>query len=140
MEWQKRLQRQHQRLRPAKTSRNGVSEGQTRLPKSILRKHCFWSKNPQNWQKAKPLDKIVEKSLRASLRYGTKSTTDLTDSAFDLSGGQQQRLCIARALAVDPEVILMDEPCSALDPAATAKIEQLIRVLATRLYCCYCYS
>jgi len=51
-------------------------------------------------------------------------------SAMDLSGGQQQRLCIARALAVEPEVILMDEPCSALDPIATAKIESLVRVLS----------
>jgi phosphate transport system ATP-binding protein len=49
---------------------------------------------------------------------------------MDLSGGQQQRLCIARALAVEPEVILMDEPCSALDPIATAKIESLIRTLS----------
>jgi phosphate transport system ATP-binding protein len=50
----------------------------------------------------------------------------LDDSALDLSGGQQQRLCIARALATDPEVLLMDEPCSALDPASTARVEDLI--------------
>jgi phosphate transport system ATP-binding protein len=54
----------------------------------------------------------------------------LKDSALKLSGGQQQRLCIARALAVGPEVILMDEPCSALDPVATSKIEALIRELS----------
>jgi phosphate transport system ATP-binding protein len=53
----------------------------------------------------------------------------LNDSALGLSGGQQQRLCIARTLAVEPEVILMDEPCSALDPIATAKIENLIELL-----------
>jgi phosphate transport system ATP-binding protein len=55
---------------------------------------------------------------------------DLNKSGASLSGGQQQRLCIARALAVEPEVLLMDEPCSALDPIATAKIEALIRNLA----------
>jgi len=53
----------------------------------------------------------------------------LESSAYGLSGGQQQRLCIARALAVEPEIVLMDEPCSALDPIATAKVEELIRVL-----------
>ena len=53
-------------------------------------------------------------------------------SGYGLSGGQQQRLCIARALAVDPEIVLMDEPCSALDPIATAKVEELIRQLKTQ--------
>ena len=53
----------------------------------------------------------------------------LNDSAFGLSGGQQQRLCIARAIAIEPTVLLMDEPCSALDPVATAKIEELITTL-----------
>ncbi len=71
------------------------------------------------------LDSIVERSLRrAGLWNEVKDR--LTDSGTALSGGQQQRLCIARAIAVDPEVILMDEPCSALDPIATAKIEELI--------------
>ncbi|WP_151975710.1 phosphate ABC transporter ATP-binding protein PstB [Erythrobacter sp. EC-HK427] len=71
------------------------------------------------------LDAIVEKSLRrAGLWEEVKDR--LQDSGTALSGGQQQRLCIARAIAVDPEVILMDEPCSALDPIATAKIEELI--------------
>jgi phosphate transport system ATP-binding protein len=71
------------------------------------------------------LDEIVEKSLRcAALWDEVKDRLD--KSATELSGGQQQRLCIARAIAVEPEVILMDEPCSALDPIATSKIEDLI--------------
>lgn len=74
------------------------------------------------------LDAIVERSLkRAGLWDEVKDR--LTDSGTALSGGQQQRLCIARAIAVDPEVILMDEPCSALDPIATARIEELIHEL-----------
>jgi phosphate transport system ATP-binding protein len=60
--------------------------------------------------------------------------------AISLSGGQQQRLCIARALAVQPEVLLMDEPASALDPLATAKIEELILQVEKRLHDCYCHS
>lgn len=74
------------------------------------------------------LDTIVERSLcHAALWDEVKER--LNDSALGLSGGQQQRLCIARTLAVEPEVILMDEPCSALDPIATAKIENLIDLL-----------
>ncbi len=77
------------------------------------------------------LDQVVEKSLRrAGLWEEVKDR--LTESGTALSGGQQQRLCIARAIAVDPEVILMDEPCSALDPIATAKIEELIHELRGR--------
>jgi len=77
------------------------------------------------------MDQIVEKSLRrAGLWEEVKDR--LTDSGTALSGGQQQRLCIARAIAVEPEVILMDEPCSALDPIATAKIEELIHELRGR--------
>jgi phosphate transport system ATP-binding protein len=77
------------------------------------------------------MDQIVEKSLkRAGLWEEVKDR--LQDSGTALSGGQQQRLCIARAIAVDPEVILMDEPCSALDPIATAKIEELIHELRGR--------
>ena len=77
------------------------------------------------------LDALVEQSLlRAGLWDEVKDR--LSDSGTALSGGQQQRLCIARAIAVDPEVILMDEPCSALDPIATAKIEELIHELRGR--------
>ena len=77
------------------------------------------------------LDEIVEKSLkRAGLWDEVKDR--LEESGTALSGGQQQRLCIARAIAVDPEVILMDEPCSALDPIATARIEELIHELRGR--------
>ncbi len=71
------------------------------------------------------LDNIVETSLQRAGLWGEVKDR-LQDSGTALSGGQQQRLCIARAIAVDPEVILMDEPCSALDPIATAKIEELI--------------
>lgn len=76
----------------------------------------------------KELDRIVEKSLRDAALW-EEVRDRLNNSARGLSGGQQQRLCIARTLAVDPEVILMDEPCSALDPIATAKIENLIEKL-----------
>ncbi|KYK21086.1 phosphate ABC transporter ATP-binding protein [Thermoplasmatales archaeon SG8-52-4] len=76
----------------------------------------------------KKLEKIVEKSLKDAVLYDEVGDR-LGDSAMGLSGGQQQRLCIARALAIEPEVILMDEPCSALDPIATAKIEDLINEL-----------
>ena len=75
------------------------------------------------------LDRIVEENLRKAALWDEVSHR-LNASAMDLSGGQQQRLCISRALAVEPEVILMDEPCSALDPIATAKIESLIRALS----------
>jgi phosphate transport system ATP-binding protein len=67
----------------------------------------------------------VEKSLRRAALW-EEVQDKLHQSAYSLSGGQQQRLCIARALAVDPEVLLLDEPCSALDPIATSKIEELL--------------
>ena len=81
----------------------------------------------------KTLDGIVEQSLRKAALWDEVKDR-LADSAMGLSGGQQQRLCIARTLAVNPEVILMDEPCSALDPIATAKIEALIESLKQQ-YC-----
>jgi phosphate transport system ATP-binding protein len=76
------------------------------------------------------LNEVVEKSLRVAHLWD-EVKAELGKSGASLSGGQQQRLCIARALAIEPEVILMDEPTSALDPTAAAKIEQLIRVLIT---------
>jgi len=101
------------------------------FPKSIFenvaygpRIHGFASSKGELWE-------IVKKSLRqAGLWEEVKD--DLDQAGTSLSGGQQQRLCIARTLAVNPEVILMDEPCSALDPIATAKIEQLIDELRER--------
>ena len=74
------------------------------------------------------MNQIVERSLKSAALY-EEVKDRLHDSAMALSGGQQQRLCIARAIAMEPEVILMDEPTSALDPIATAKIEELIEQL-----------
>src|SRR5699024_10046134 len=74
------------------------------------------------------LDEIVERSLRDAYLWDEVKDR-LNDHAFRLSGGQQQRLCIARTLAIEPEVILMDEPTSALDPKSTLKVEQLIASL-----------
>ena len=76
----------------------------------------------------KVIDSVIEKSLQEAALWD-EVKDDLHKSGASLSGGQQQRLCIARALAVNPEVLLMDEPCSALDPIATAKIEELIHEL-----------
>ena len=78
--------------------------------------------------RGKALDALVEKSLRGAALW-EEVKDRLKDHAFSLSGGQQQRLCIARALSIEPEIILMDEPCSALDPIATTKIETLMRQL-----------
>jgi len=101
------------------------------FPKSIY-ENVAYGPRIHGLSSSKPeLDGIVEKSLkRAGLWDEVKDR--LEESGTALSGGQQQRLCIARAIAVDPEVILMDEPCSALDPIATAKIEELIHELRGR--------
>jgi phosphate transport system ATP-binding protein len=97
------------------------------FPKSIF-ENVAYGPRVHGVHDKRELDKIVEKSLRdAALWEEVRDRLD--DSALGLSGGQQQRLCIARTLAVEPEVILMDEPCSALDPIATAKIEKLIDTL-----------
>ena len=97
------------------------------FPKSIWENIAYGPK-VQGQRNRKKLDKIVEQSLKdAALWEEVKDRRN--QSAMGLSGGQQQRLCIARSLAIKPEVILMDEPCSALDPIATAKIEDLIRKL-----------
>ncbi len=95
------------------------------FPKSIYENIAYAPKIHGLVKNKKSLDKIVENSLvKAGLFDEVKD--NLHSSALDLSGGQQQRLCIARTIAIDPEIILMDEPCSALDPIATAKIEKLI--------------
>jgi phosphate transport system ATP-binding protein len=77
------------------------------------------------------LDEIVERSLRGAALWD-EVKDKLRKSALDLSGGQQQRLCIARALAVEPEVLLMDEPCSALDPISTFRVEELMTELSSK--------
>ena len=101
------------------------------FPKSIYENVAYGPRIHGLASGKEELDAIVEKSLRrAGLWDEVKDR--LTESGTALSGGQQQRLCIARAIAVDPEVILMDEPCSALDPIATAKIEELIHELRGR--------
>jgi phosphate transport system ATP-binding protein len=92
------------------------------FPKSIYDNVAF---GPRLSGKRKGLDEVVEKAL-VSAALWDEVKDKLNKSGFDLSGGQQQRLCIARAIAVEPDVILMDEPCSALDPIATARIEDLM--------------
>jgi phosphate transport system ATP-binding protein len=77
------------------------------------------------------LDEIVERSLKGAALWD-EAKDRLNDNALGLSGGQHQRLCIARTIAVEPEVVLMDEPCSALDPMATTKVEELIHELKQR--------
>jgi len=97
------------------------------FPKSVYDNVAFGPRS--NGVRAKEdLDAVVEKSLRAAALWDEVKDR-LRTSALRLSGGQQQRLCIARTIAVGPEVVLMDEPCSALDPIATARIEELMREL-----------
>jgi len=97
------------------------------FPKSIY-ENVIYGLRIVGVNKRSTLDEVVEKSLRRAALWD-EVKDNLHKSAAEMSGGQQQRLCIARALAVEPEVILMDEPCSALDPISTAKIEELIHEL-----------
>ncbi|MDF3129758.1 phosphate ABC transporter ATP-binding protein PstB [Kiritimatiellaeota bacterium B1221] len=99
------------------------------FPKSIYENITYGLKI-RGIHKKSYLDEVVERSLRGAALWDEVKDR-LHDSALGMSGGQQQRLCIARAIAVEPEIILMDEPCSALDPIATAQIEELIDELKT---------
>ena len=100
------------------------------FPKSVYENVAYGARIA-GVKKKSVLDGIVEKNLRRAALWDEVSDR-LDDSAMGLSGGQQQRLCIARAVAVEPDVLLMDEPCSALDPVATAKIEDLVTELKKR--------
>jgi phosphate transport system ATP-binding protein len=97
------------------------------FPKSIYDNVAFGPK-VNGTRKKSDLDEIVERSLRGAALWDEVKDR-LKSSALGLSGGQQQRLCIARTIAVEPEVVLMDEPCSALDPIATARVEELMQEL-----------
>ena len=125
---------------------NGVDIYDPRVDATVLRKRVgmvFQKSNPfpksvyenvvyglriQGVSKKSVLDDAVEKCLKGAALWEEVSDR-LDTSGLSLSGGQQQRLCIARALAVEPDILLMDEPCSALDPVATAKVEELIHSL-----------
>jgi phosphate transport system ATP-binding protein len=100
------------------------------FPKSIY-ENITYGLRIQGVKTKSRLDEVVEKSLRGAALWDEVKDR-LHESGLGLSGGQQQRLCIARAIAVEPEIILMDEPCSALDPIATAKVEELIHELKER--------
>ena len=95
------------------------------FPKSIYENIAYGPRLAGLAKKGAEMDEVVERSLRSAALWDEVKDR-LKASAFGLSGGQQQRLCIARALAVGPEVLLMDEPCSALDPIATGRIEDLM--------------
>jgi phosphate transport system ATP-binding protein len=97
------------------------------FPKSIY-ENIVYSLRVAGRSKKSELDEVVERSLRGAALW-EEVKDRLSESAFGLSGGQMQRLCIARAIANRPEILLMDEPCSALDPIATGKIEELIHQL-----------
>jgi len=101
------------------------------FPMSIYENIAYGPRRVMGLRRRDELDEVVERSLRQAYLW-EEVKDDLKKSALAISGGQQQRLCIARTLAVDPEIILMDEPCSALDPIATQRIEDLMLELRER--------
>jgi phosphate transport system ATP-binding protein len=118
-----------QRVNPVEVRRRigMVFQKPNPFPKSIYDNIAY---GPRLAGRKSELDDIVEHSLRRAALWDEVKDR-LKESALGLSGGQQQRLCIARAIASNPEVILMDEPCSALDPIATSRIEDLMKELAS---------
>ncbi len=107
-----------------------VFQKSTPFPKSIYDNVAYGLQLNQRITRSE-LDDIVEQSLKSAALW-EEVKNRLNDSALGLSGGQQQRLCIARAIAVNPDILLMDEPCSALDPISTAKVEELITELKSQ--------
>lgn len=101
-----------------------VFQNSNPFPKSIYQNVSYGLKI-QGFKNKRKIDEIVEDSLQKAALWDEVKDR-LNENAYELSGGQQQRLCIARTLAVQPEIILMDEPCSSLDPVATARVEELI--------------
>ena len=101
-----------------------VFQNSNPFPKTIYQNVSYGLKI-QGFQNKRKIDEIVEDSLQKAALWDEVKDR-LNENAYELSGGQQQRLCIARTLAVQPEIILMDEPCSSLDPVATARVEELI--------------
>ncbi|WP_099158862.1 phosphate ABC transporter ATP-binding protein PstB [Virgibacillus ndiopensis] len=110
-----------------RTSVGMVFQKPNPFPKSIY-ENVVYGPKIHGVKKKSILDEVVEKSLRGAALWDEVKDR-LHENAFGLSGGQQQRLCIARCLAIEPEVILMDEPTSALDPISTLKVEELVQTL-----------